>query len=395
MRILIVGASLISLLWLSFKRPSSSPAPSFHLEKITIPTILLPYLKLKTDNRKLFMTFHIGLIGGGNITETHARAARAIPGVEISAIHGTNAEKIARLCREHDGTPYEDFDAFLKHRPMDLVIIGSPSGLHATQGVAAARHGLHVLTEKPIEISTARADALIAAAKQSKVQLGVIFQDRLKPHIRQLKNWLDQELLGKLLFVYARVKWYRPPEYYANSRWRGTLALDGGGALINQGIHTVDLLLWLLGDVARVQARTATLLHEIEAEDTAAAILEFSSGALGVFHATTAAYPGYPRRVEISGTEGTVILEHDRIIAANLRNSPAAATESAALDENQSASSPAFSDFRGHQAVLEDFLQAIQQNRAPACDGLEGRRSVALVEAIYRAAKTPDRIATV
>src|SRR6266851_1570922 len=288
------------------------------------------------------MTFHIGLIGGGNITETHARAVCAIPGLEISAIHGTNAEKVARLCREHGGTPYQDFDAFLKHRPMDLVIIGSPSGLHATQGIAAARHGLHVLTEKPIDTSTARADALIEAAKQSKVQLGVIFQDRMKPHIRQLKNWLDQGLLGKLLFVYARVKWYRPPEYYANSRWRGTLALDGGGALINQGVHTIDLLLWLLGDVARVQARTATLLHEIEAEDTAAAILEFSSGALGIFHATTAAYPGYPRRVEISGSQGTVILEHDRIIAANLRNTPAAAESTAPAgliksddDENQ------------------------------------------------------------
>ena len=118
----------------------------------------------------------------------------------------------------------------------------------------------------------------------------------------------------------ARVKWYRPPEYYANSQWRGTLALDGGGALINQGIHTIDLLLWLLGDVVRVQARTATLLHKIEAEDTAVATLEFASGALGIFHATTAAYPGYPRRVEISGTEGTVILEHDRIIAVDLRN---------------------------------------------------------------------------
>ncbi len=306
------------------------------------------------------MTTHIGLIGGGNITETHARAARAIPGVEVSAIHGTNAEKIARLCREHGGTPYQDFDAFLKHRPMDLVIIGSPSGLHATQGIAAARSGLHVLTEKPIEISTARADALIAAAGQSN----------------------------------ARVKWYRPPEYYANSRWRGTLALDGGGALINQGVHTVDLLLWLLGDVVRVQARIGTLLHKIEAEDTAAAILEFASSALGILHATTAAYPGYPRRVEISGTEGTVILEHDRIIAANLRRTPAA-VESAAIDENQSASSAAVTDFRGHQAVLEDFLQAIQQHRAPACDGLEGRRSIALVEAIYRAAKTPDRVATV
>src|SRR6266566_3459146 len=161
------------------------------------------------------MTFHIGLIGGGNITETHARAARAIPGVEIS---------------------------------------------------------------------TARADALIAAAGQSKVQLGVIFQDRMKPHIRELKSWLDQGLLGRPLIVDARVKWYRPPEYYANSRWRGTLALDGGGALINQGVHTVDLLLWLLGDVVRVQARIGTLLHKIEAEDTAAAILEFASSALGILH---------------------------------------------------------------------------------------------------------------
>jgi predicted dehydrogenase len=277
---------------------------------------------------------------------------------------------------------------------MDLVVIGSPSGLHAAQGIAAARHGLHVLTEKPIEISTARADALIEAAKQSKVQLGVIFQDRMKPHLRRLKSWVDQGLLGKLLFVDARVKWYRPPEYYANSRWRGTLALDGGGALMNQGVHTIDLLLWLLGDVVRVQARTATQLHKIEAEDTAAAILEFASGALGIFHATTAAYPGYPRRVEISGTEGSVVLEHDRIIAANLRSTPAA-IESAALDENQSASSAAVTDFRGHQAVLEDFLQAIQQNRAPSCDGAEGRRSVTLIESIYLAAKTPDRIATV
>ncbi len=341
------------------------------------------------------MTFHIGLIGGGNITETHARAARAIPGVEISAIHGTNSEKVTRLCREHGGTPYQDFDAFLKHRPMDLVILGSPSGLHAAQGVAAARQGLHVLTEKPIEITTARADALIEAATQSKVKLGVIFQDRTKPHIRQLKHWLDQGLLGKPLFVDARAKWYRPPEYYSNSRWRGTLGLDGGGALINQGVHTVDLLLWLLGQVVRVQARTATLLHKIEAEDTAAAILEFASGALGVFHATTAAYPGYPRRVEITGTEGTVVLEHDRIITANLKNASAAAIEPAPLDENQSASSATVSDFRGHQAILEDFLQAIQQNRAPACDGLEGRRSLALVESIYRAAKTPNLVVAV
>jgi UDP-N-acetyl-2-amino-2-deoxyglucuronate dehydrogenase len=341
------------------------------------------------------MPFHVGLIGGGNISATHARAARAIPGVQISAIHGTNGEKVARLCNEQGGTPYTDFQAFLNHRPMDLVIIGSPSGAHAEQGIAAARHGLHVLTEKPIDVSTARADALIEAAKEAKVKLAVLFQDRMKPHIRQLKNWVDQGVLGKPLFVDARVKWYRPPEYYANSHWRGTIALDGGGALINQGVHTADLLLWVLGDVVRVQARTAKLLHKIEAEDTALATLEFASGAMGIFHATTAAYPGYPRRVEISGTEGTVILEHDRIIGVDLRDNSRAVIESAARDENQSASTAVVSDFRGHQALLEDFLEAIQQNREPACNGIEGRRSLALVEAVYHAAKIPGRVATV
>lgn len=340
------------------------------------------------------MTFHVGLIGGGNISETHARAARAIPGVEIAAVYGTNSEKVRKLCSEHGGSPFTDFAAFVAHRPMDLVIIGSPSGLHASQGIAAARQGMHILTEKPIDISRSRADELIEAARQSGVKLAVIFQDRMKPHIRQLKDWINRGLLGKPLLVDARVKWYRPPEYYAKSRWRGTLALDGGGALMNQGIHTVDLLLWLLGDVSRVQARVATQFHSIEAEDTATALLEFASGAIGVFHATTAAYPGYPRRVEISGSEGTVILEHDRIVAVDLRNPPAEDDKFAERDENQSGSSPVVSDFRGHQAVIEDFLCAIQKDTNPACDGREGRRSLALVEAIYLAARNPQKTAS-
>lgn len=333
------------------------------------------------------MTIHIGLIGGGNISETHARAARAIAGVEIAAIYGTNANKVAALCRDHGGKSYHDFDAFLGHRPMDLVTIGSPSGLHAAQGIAAAQRGLHVLTEKPIDISTERADALIAAAERSGVKLGVMFQDRVKPGIRELREWIRTGVMGKPVVVDARVKWYRPPEYYSGSRWRGTLELDGGGALINQAVHTLDLLLWLLGDVVRVQARTATVLHRIETEDTALAILEFASGALGVLEATTAAYPGYPRRVEITGTEGTVILEQDRILAANLRNPPPGAGAGIAPDENQSASSAVVSDVRGHQALFEDFLQAIERDTVPICDGREGRRSIALVEAIYRAAR--------
>src|SRR6266851_3189945 len=333
------------------------------------------------------MTTHIGLVGSGNITQTHARAASAIPGVQISAIYGTNPQTVTRLATEHQATPYQDFATFLDHTPMDLVILGSPSGLHAEQGIAAAQHGLHVLTEKPSDITTKNADALIAAADKANVKLAVIFQDRLKPNIKRLKHWLDSGLLGKPLLVDARVKWYRPPDYYSSSKWRGTFALDGGGALINQAIHTVDLLLWLLGDVVRVQSRTTTALHKIEAEDTALAILEFSSGVLGVFQATTAAYPGYPRRLELTGSEGTVILEHDRILAANLRNQPPGFSEGAAPDENQSATSAAVSDFRGHQALFVDFIHAIESDTTPICDGRDGRRSIALVEAIYRAAR--------
>ena len=333
------------------------------------------------------MTIHVGLIGAGNISQTHARAAAAIPGVSVAAVHGANGAKARELAASHGAAAYDSLDAFLDHEPMDMVVIGSPSGVHAAQGVAAARRGLHVLVEKPIDVTTERADELIAAAEESGVRLGVLFQDRLKPGIVKLKQLVDSGGLGRVLSVSARVPWYRPPDYYRLSRWRGTAALDGGGALMNQGIHTVDLLLWVLGDVIRVQARTATLLHEIESEDTALALLEFASGAAGVLEASTATYPGYPRRVEITGTEGTVVLEHDRLVAADLRT-PRPELVGDGGDANASASSPVVSDASGHQRLIEDFLRAIETGSRPACDGHEGRRSVELVEAIYRSARS-------
>jgi len=332
------------------------------------------------------VTTHVGLIGAGNISQTHARAAAAIPGVSVAAVHGVNGAKARELAASQGAAAYDSLDAFLDHKPMDIVVIGSPSGVHAAQGVAAARHRLHVLVEKPIDVTTGRADELIAAAEEAGVRLGVLFQDRLKPGIVRLKQLVDSGGLGRVLSVSARVPWYRPPDYYRLSRWRGTAALDGGGALMNQGIHTVDLLLWVLGDVIRVQARTATLLHEIESEDTALALLEFASGAAGVLEASTATYPGYPRRVEITGTEGTVVLEHDRIVAADLR-APRPELLSDGGDANASASSPVVSDASGHQRLIEDFLRAIETGSRPACDGHEGRRSVELVEAIYRSAR--------
>ena len=328
----------------------------------------------------------IGIIGGGNISETHARAAREIDGVEIAAVYGTNREKIARLGQLYGGTVYDSLPSFLEHMPMDLVMIGSPSGLHAEQGSAAARRGLHVLVEKPIDITTERADELTSECERARVKLGVCFQDRVSPDLCRLKQLVGSGRLGKPILVSGRVKWYRPPEYYSGPRWRGTWALDGGGALMNQGVHTVDLLLWLMGDVERVSAKAITAIHDIEVEDTVVATIEFANGAIGILEVGTSIYPGYQRRVELTGSEGTITLEHDRIIAADLRT-PLADGVSTEKNSNASATSAIVSDVRGHKRLLEDFLGAIASDSQPVCNGVEGRRSVALVQAIYESSR--------
>src|SRR3989475_1153291 len=331
---------------------------------------------------------HIGIIGGGNISETHARAAREIEGVEIAAIHGRNQDKLARLGQLYGGTVHEDFESFLDHRPMTMVAVCSPSGLDAEQGIAAARHGLHLLIEKPIEINTARTDALIAECERAGVKLGVFFQDRVAPDLVRLKDLIDAGRLGRPILASARVKWYRPPEYYGESGWRGTRALDGGGALINQGVHTVDLLLWLMGDVTRVQSKAITALHKIEVEDTLVATLEFSNGAVGTLEATTSVYPGYPRRLELTGSEGTIVVEGDRIVAADLRHPLEELSRTKEEIVHNSATSPVVSDVSGHRRLLEDFIRAIEMNGSPRCNGHEARRSVELVQAIYESSFT-------
>jgi predicted dehydrogenase len=332
------------------------------------------------------VTINVGILGAGNISQTHTRAALAIPGVHVSAVLGTTREKAARLADTAGATPYEDLERFLSHKPLDLVAIGTPSGLHAEQAIAAVKRGLHVLVEKPVDITTARVDALIAAADRAGVKVGVFFQDRLKPDLVRLKGLVDSGTLGDPVLVSGRVKWYRPPEYYADSRWRGTWALDGGGALMNQAVHTVDVLQWLMGPVVRVSARTAARVHRIEVEDTAVAVLEFESGALGTFEATTSVYPGYPRRVEVTGSNGTAIVEGDTLVSVDLRGSgdPSAAK---VAPPTIASSSPVVADASAHQRILEDFLDAIQSNRDPICDARDGRKSVAIVEGIYASAK--------
>lgn len=334
------------------------------------------------------MTVHVGILGAGGISDTHARAAAAIPGVVVSAVCGENREKARRLADQHGAAVLDDLESFLAHRPLDLVAIGSPSGRHVEQGLACARAGRDILMEKPLGIGTAEVDSLIAACDAAGVGLGVFFQDRLQPDFVRLKAFLDEGGLGRVHLVTAHVKWYRPPEYYAGSRWRGVRSLDGGGAVMNQGIHTVDLLLWLLGDVQRIDARTRTAVHKIEVEDTAVALLEFGNGALGTFEAATSASPGYPRRVEISGESGTLVIEHDRVVAAHLKPGAQPFAVSAPVASAESAASHVVSDATPHRRIFEDFLASRAAGRRPVCDAREGRRSVALVEALYASASS-------
>lgn len=338
------------------------------------------------------MTVHIGILGGGNISRTHARAASEIAGVKITAICGQNIEKVKELAGAFGSNPYDDIETFFKHKPMDVVLIGSPSGLHAEHGMQAARAGVHILMEKPVAISTEQTDALIAECEKAGVKLGVFFQDRVAPDIVKLKELIDAGKLGKPILTSAQVKWYRPPEYYKESRWRGIWALDGGGALMNQGVHTVDLLLWLMGDVRSLWAKAITALHEIEVEDTVVAALEFSDGAIGTLEAATSAYPGFSRRLELTGTQGTIILENDRLAVVKLRQTlPDVVIQPPALADERTVSAT-ISDTRGHRTIIEDFLQAIATDRQPLCNGYEARRSVELIQAVYHSSKTGQAV---
>ncbi len=343
------------------------------------------------------MIRHVGILGGGGISEAHARAAAAVPDLRVVAVCGRDAARVETLAARHGAAAFTDVQAFLRHRPMEIVAIGTPSGVHADDVEAAAAQGLHILCEKPLDVSTARIDRMLEAVERAGVTLGVFFQDQSTPALLEVKDALVAGRLGRPILADARVKWYRPPEYYAQSLWRGTWALDGGGALMNQGIHTVDLLLWLLGDVRRVYARTLAAMHAIDVEDTAVAVLEFASGAVATLEATTAAWPGYDRRVAISGTLGTVVIEA-AAATWDLREPALEGAAGGAASLGPAASGPGdaaaaarthvVADASPHRRVFEDFVAALDAGRPPRVDGREGRRSVALIEAIYASSRT-------
>jgi predicted dehydrogenase len=328
----------------------------------------------------------IGLVGAGLIGGVHAAAIAAVPGARLLAVCGRDAERTREFAARHEATAYTDYDAFLAHPGLIVVDICTPSGTHAEFGIKAASAGHHVLVEKPIEITPARADALIDACEAAGVRLGAIFQSRFLPATQRIRRAAIEGRFGRLLLGSAYVKWYRAPEYYAAGSWHGTLALDGGGALINQAIHTLDLLQWVMGPAAEVCAfRGALRYSHLEGEDTLVGSLRFRSGALGAIEATTSVAPGFKRRLEISGERGTAILDGDAISHWSLDDGEER-SEGNQADITDGSADPATIAIEGHRRQIEDFVAAISDGSAPEVDGREARKSIVLVDALYRAA---------
>ena len=260
----------------------------------------------------------------------HAAAIATLPGARLVAVTDVAAGAAAAFAAARGCAAEPGLDALLARPDVDVVCVCVPSGLHAEVGVRAARAGKHLVVEKPIDVTLAAADRLIEAARAAGVALTVISQHRFDPGLIELKRLLDDGALGRLVLAEASTKWYRTQAYYDSAAWRGTWAMDGG-SLMNQGIHYVDLLRWCMGPVTEVTAVCATQAHQVEVEDTALAIVRFGSGAVGTILSSTAAYPGFPQRLEITGTDGTVIVEDGRIVRRAFGAQPGAAAARSAL----------------------------------------------------------------
>jgi predicted dehydrogenase len=331
------------------------------------------------------------IAGAGMVARYHATAIERTAGARLVAVSRSDPARAEESAAQFGVPCLTDYSELLARMDVDAVCICTPSGLHAEQTIAAARAGKHVLVEKPIALTLADADAMIAACDQAGVRLGLALQRRTEPEFQLLHAAITAGELGRPVLGSVSVPYLRPQSYYDSAGWRGTWALDGGGVLMNQGIHLVDLLIWLIGDVAEVQAAAATLAHPIEVEDCVTATLRFANGALGSVVATTAAAPGFPHRVEIYGDRGGAQIEGEQVVRWE---SEAHAPKTVARASGQqpvaagAGASPAGIGAAGHTRLLADFVAAIRDGRDPLIPGREGRRSLALVLAIYEAART-------
>lgn len=328
-----------------------------------------------------------GIIGCGVIADFHANALFGIPeDAVLVGVADARAESAQRFAQAKQVRAFATVEEMLACPEIDVVTVCVPSGFHADIAIKAANAGKHIVVEKPMAITKEQLDAMEEACARNGVLLSSIAQSRFTNGVRMAKQAVEDGLLGKMVCADVYMKFNRTQEYYNSGGWRGTKAVDGGGALMNQGIHGVDLLLYLAGDVKSVYAVSKTLARQIEVEDTLSAVLEFKSGATGVIQATTSVYPGYPRRLELNGDKGTIVLEEGALVRWDIENNT---KQDIVLQPTMfsSAATPTAISVDNHTKQFKDVIRALQTGTKPLIDIHEGRRPVDLILAIYKSAE--------
>ncbi len=332
------------------------------------------------------------IVGTGMIAEFHANAIAAVPGAKLIGAYGNVPEQRAAFCAKHGIRDYDSLEAVIADPLIHAATVATPSGLHAAVAVPVLEAGKAVLCEKPIDVTLEAVDAILAAEKRGGGRLACVFQSRFGAGAQLLKKAIDAGRFGRLTMCSAYVKWWRDQAYYGTSGWKGTWKIDGGGALMNQGVHAVDLLQWLVGLPEEVCCFHATLAHTMEAEDTLTATLRFPHGALGVIEAATSAWPGDDLQIEIVGDKGSATIVNDKVTRWDfaekqpgdddvLKNEGAGKIGGGTAD-------PKAIPIEGHRRLIEDLVNAIREGRPPMIPGTDARKAIALIRACYESAAT-------
>ena len=331
-----------------------------------------------------------GIIGCGMVAHQHAGAIKLICDAELVGVCDIIYENAQSFATEQGCTAFKTPEELLGCDKIDIVCICTPSGLHAEMAVMAANAGKHFVVEKPMAITENQLESIISACEKNNVKGAVISQHRVADTVAYVKRAIDDGLLGDIISGDLTMKYYRSPEYYASASWRGTWALDGGGVLMNQGIHGIDILQYLMGQVKSVYAICKTLARDIEVEDTAVILLEYGSGAVGTVNSTTAISPGYPRVISINGTKGSVEITEDTITRWDIDGECARMPES--RPNTTTFRNPKALAFDSHRAQLEDMIDAVKNGRRPVIDIYEGRRPVDIILAAYKSSRLGEKV---
>jgi len=331
----------------------------------------------------------------------HARDIYDLEGARLVAVCDLDEERLKAVGSKFKAKRYKSFARMLANPDVEVVSIALPSGMHAKFGIRAARAGKHVVIEKPIDVKLRAIDRLIAEARKANVKLGAVFQSRYSPLNRRIKEVIDSGRMGKLYGIHADLHWWREQSYYGDEKhglWKGTWAMDGGGSLANQGIHTLDLVQWLAGPAKSVFAYMDIFAHQIETEDKCSAVLRFENGAIGTINTTTACWPGGGDTLTIYGENGTIATgkKRDTIEIWKFRYDPEGKEEQeiksmyGPVDDGEKRvnTDPRATSLHGHQPIMADMIEAIRQDRDPFITGESARRPVEIMTAIYKSART-------